>query len=285
MEIVLPKICHLNYCFLGFSSNRFGRTLCLAQTFVDHRVLLHKFFDEQVDPNQNKLFSACYAYLQSTWFNLCCEVASRLNVLAVIPLKSALGIDEFKNVESEARSWSGMKIFFTDLLTQLSSSSVKTAAMSGSELLEAEVCRKAKDSLRNQLDYMKYFREDTEDESMSEDTLKKLDQAPLTNSGCESNFAQFDLECKRGSGQNTLNTMSNRNMIKTNQYFSTEEWIKLAPELKSKAWKDARSGEQALVVKNMKKQFLDKVQASELLANKERIKKKTRKNEEVFEAP
>ena len=35
--------------------------------------------------------------------------------------------------------------------------------------------------------------------------------------------------------------------------------------------------EQALVVKDMKKQFLDKVKASELLANKERIKKKLEK--------
>ena len=164
-----------------------------------------------------------------------------------------------------------MKIFFTDLLVKLSACSVKTLVMSGSGLLEAEVCSKVKDSLKKQLDYMKYYREDTADDDLSEETLSKLDQAPLTNSGCESNFAQFDLECKRGSGQTTLNTMSNRNMIKTNQYFSTEEWVKLAPELKRKAWKDARSGEQALVVKDMKKQFLDKVKASERLANKERI--------------
>ena len=52
--------------FLGFSSNRFGRTLSLAEAFIEHRILIQKFYDEQVDQHQNKLFSACYAYLQSS---------------------------------------------------------------------------------------------------------------------------------------------------------------------------------------------------------------------------
>ena len=102
-----------------------------------------------------------------------------------------------------------------------------------------------------------------------------MDQAPLTNSGCESNFAQLDLECRRGSGQTTPHTMSNRHMIKTNQYFDTEEWKKLAPELKAKAWKDARCGEQAKIVKIMQKEFMDKVKASDALVTQEKINKKT----------
>ena len=64
--------------------------------------------------------------------------------------------------------------FFTDLLVKLSASSVKTLVISGSGLLEAEVCRKVKDSLKKQLDYMKYYREETEDDDLSEETLKNL---------------------------------------------------------------------------------------------------------------
>ena len=67
-------------------------------------------------------------------------------------------------------------------------------------------------------------------------------------------------------------------MVKINRYFESEDWKKMAPELKNKAWKEARSGEQAKIVKDMKKDFLDKVKASESLANQERIKKKQRKN-------
>ena len=264
--------------FLGFSSNRFGRIFSLAQTFVEHRTMIQKFFDEQVDQHQNKLFTACYAYLQSRWFNLCCEIGSRVNLLTVLPIKSALGIDDFRNTKSEARSWSGLRVFFPDLLSQLSSAATKSSALSGSELLEAEVCSKVQSALKNQLEYMKFYREEVEDDKLSDEILVKMDQAPLTNSGCESNFAQLDLECKRGSGQTTLQTMSNRHMVMINRYFESEHWKKMAPELKNKAWKEARSGEQAKIVKDMKKDFLDKVKASESLANQERIKKKQRKN-------
>ena len=247
--------------FLGFSSNRFGRTFSLAQTFIDHRDLIQKFFDEQVDQHQNKLFTACYAYLQSRWFNLCCEIGAKVNTMTVLPMKSALGIDDYRNSKSEARSWSGLKGFFSDLLGKLSSAAVKTSDMSGPELLEAEVCSKVWSSLKHQLDYMKFYREDSIE--ISDETLKKMDRAPLTNSGCESNFAQLDLECKRGSGQTTLQTMSNRHLVKTNRYFDSPDWEKMAPELKGKAWKEARSGEHAVIVRNMQKQFLDKVKASE----------------------
>ena len=208
--------------FLGFSSNRFGRTLSLAEAFIEHRILIQKFYDEQVDQHQNKLFSACYAYLQSSWFNLCCEIGARLNGLSVLPIKAALGIDESKKVRSEARSWTGMREFFSKLLKDLSSHACKTPAMSGSELLEVEVCDKVHSALQYQLNYMKFYKE-SEFEELPESIIQKIDQAPLTNSGCESNFAQLHLECKRGSGQTTLQTMSNRVMVKTNQYFNSEE--------------------------------------------------------------
>ena len=76
--------------------------------------------------------------------------------------------------------------------------------------------------------------------------------------------------------------MSNRHLIKTNQYFDTDEWKKLAPELKAKAWKDARCGEQAKIVKSMQKEFMDKVRSSGALATQEKIRKKSRKNEKCM---
>ena len=107
--------------FLGFSLNRFGRTLSLAATFLEHRDMISKFYEEQVDQNQNKLFLACHAYLHSTWFNLCCEIAAKVNTVTVIPIKEALGIDDYKKSKSDLRSWSGMKQCFTDLLSDMTS--------------------------------------------------------------------------------------------------------------------------------------------------------------------
>ena len=75
----------------------------------------------------------------------------------------------------------------------------------------------------------------------------------MTNSGCESNFAQLDLECRRGGGQTTLQTMYNRHIV----FFNTEKWKQMKTDVKNKAWKKARSGEQANVVKSMQKEFLE----------------------------
>ena len=150
-----------------------------------------------------------------------------MNQLAVLPIKSALGIDESKKVKSESRLWTGMKGFFNKLPKDLSSSANKTPAMCGSQLLEAKVCDKVHFALKHQLDYMKYYNESDFDKIL-DSIAKKNAQATLTNSGCESNFAQLDLECKRGSGQTTLQTMTNRVMVKTNKHFNSEEWKMLA---------------------------------------------------------
>ena len=147
-----------------------------------------------------------------------------------------------------------MKECFTDILNNLSISSAHNKDMSGMQHLEAEVCYKVNTSLRAQLDYMKFFQTNP-DEEVDEQTVKKMELAPLTNSGCESNFSQLDLECRRGSGQTTLQTMSNRHMVKTNQFFDSEQWKQLAPELKAKSWKEARSGEQAKIVKGLQEEF------------------------------
>ena len=53
-------------------------------------------------------------------------------------------------------------------------------------------------------------------------------------------------------------------------------------ELKNKAWNDARSSEQAKIVRAMQKQFLDKVKASEAVANQEKINKKIKKTEKCL---
>ena len=54
---------------------------------------------------------------------------------------------------------------------------------------------------------------------------------------------------QKGWGATTLQIMSNRHMVKSNKFFNTEEWKQMETEVKNKAWKIARSGEQAKVVK------------------------------------
>ena len=122
---------------------------------------------------------------------------------------------------------------------------------------------------------MKFFSED----SIPEEIQAKIDLAPLTNSGSESNFSQLDLECRRGSGQTKLETMSNRHMVKGNKYFESDHWKEMSPELKEKEWNYARGSPQAKIVRDMKNEFLAKVKAAEKMIISEKIKKKQRKNE------
>ena len=81
--------------------------------------------------------------------------------------------------------------------------------------------------------------------------MTRLIRPPFTNSGAESNFAQLDLECRRGSGQTKLKTMSDRHVVKSNKYFESDQWKKLSPELKQKEWDFARNSEKAKIVKDM----------------------------------
>ena len=268
----------LKHGFQKFSSNRFGRLLSLAEIFVENKPMIVKFYEEQVDQHANKLFLACYSYLNSSWFNLCCEIGSGFYKSTILPIKAALGIDEFRSQSSEYRSWKGMKRFYSELLDELSIAKVKTHKMTGSELLKASVAENILNGLKHQLDYMKFFK----DESVPQKILDKIDESPLTNSGCESNFAHLDLECRRGSGQTKLQTMSDRHIVKGNNYFDTDEWKSMCPELKAKEWKYARSSREAKIVQNMKQEFIEKVKSAESLANKEKIRKKQLKNEKCL---
>ena len=96
---------------------------------------------------------------------------------------------------------------------------------------------------------MKFFSED----SIPEEIQAKIDLAPLTNSGSESNFSQLDLECRRGSGQTKLETMSNRHMVKGNKYFESDHWKEMSPELKEKEWNYARKAEKMIISEKIKK--------------------------------
>ena len=267
--------------FQKFSSNRFGRMLSLSETFEANKTTIRKFYDDQVDEHANKLVLACFAYLNSEWFQLCCKIATNINELVVLPMKEALGMDEGRSSKSDSRSWTGLKVLFKSLLDNLSSRAVKKPGMTGFELLECQAALKISTAMTKQLSYMDFYKDEME---LPQKVLDKIDEAPLTNSGAESNFAQLDLECRRGSGQTKLKTMSDRHVVKSNKYFESDQWKNLSPELKQKEWNFARNSEKAKIVKEMQRDFFAKVAAADKIANKEKVLKKQKKNIKMLEA-
>ena len=79
--------------------------------------------------------------------------------------------------------------------------------------------------------------------------------------------------------------MSDRPMVKGNKYFETEQWKLLSSELKRKEWKTARSSKEAKIVRDMKKEFMEKVKAAENLASKEKDQKKAKEDREMLQTP
>ena len=70
--------------------------------------------------------------------------------------------------------------------------------------------------------------------------------------------------------------------MKTNKFFSSKDWETMEAHLKRKAWKEARSGSKARIVRDLQREFMEKVKASEAVANQEKIRRKLRKNEKCM---
>ena len=87
--------------------------------FVNHKLTIDSFFEYQVDICTNKLVVAVHTYYNSTWFFLCCKVASIFYKKVTIPISRVLGIDEHKDTSVSHRSWGGERQEFNTIIQNL----------------------------------------------------------------------------------------------------------------------------------------------------------------------
>ena len=109
-----------------------------------------------------------------------------------------------------------------------------------------------------------------------EDIQSKMKRAPLTNSGCESEFVFLDNVCKTTSGNTKLSTLSNRHIIIRHKLFSHDKWKNLETIEKKKKWKWEKSIREAKRADRILKDFLSKVKSAEKasVVEKQNSKKK-----------
>ncbi|KAK6195771.1 hypothetical protein SNE40_001128 [Patella caerulea] len=167
--------------FTGFDSNRFGRIVGLAREFLKNRDALMAFFDAVVDENSNKLVLAVHTFISNPWFICCNEVYSLIGEILIYPLMDLLGIDGRGG--DRKRNWENVKEFVDAKLPELEKLRNNFANTILEEVLIA---------LRRQLSSMDYFGSSTE---CSLD-IDKIQRAPLTNLGCESEFAKLNNRIK-----------------------------------------------------------------------------------------
>ena len=256
---------------LGFNTNRFGRLAELSTLFLEHLPLIIEFFDHAIDENQNKLYLACYCYMKSNWFKICCQVVSELDEVLVQPLKLALGIDEYKKVRSEHRSWYGLKEVIPELLMKLEN----VQSVTGAEKMRNKVFSEVKVAVERHFSTVKFY---SDPQTMSQEKLMKIGYAPLTNSGGESNFGDLTYDVTRSAGSDTnMHTFSNKNMIRRNKLFESQKWKELSAKQRKARWKWARSSQQAKKVREIGKTYYESVKVAKQLCSSEKENKKKAK--------
>lgn len=265
--------------FNGFQSNRFGRIAEIAKQFLNMRENILKFFDAVVDENANKLVLAVSTYVQSEWFLTCSRVYEKVGDAAIFPFMDLLGIDEAKKNKRADRNWEGIRQFFTDKLTELEviRDECNKNDQGETKLLGA-VVEEVIISLRRQLSATSFFNSVPGCQSKYEEQpdLEKLKKAPLTNLGCEGQFAKFDNRVKVGGGSSSVETLSKKNIVSTNSLLTDDSFTFLSESERREQWKWARNSDETEEARIKHKAFLSNVQAaSELsLRKKEDLKRK-----------
>ena len=202
-------------------------------------------------------------------------MAAEIDNFLTQPMKAALGIDQNKQVRSEYRSWSGLKALFSEKLEHLETLSKKKHGMSNKEFLLASVASNIKVAIQRQLEYVDYYTQEDDVQSVSQ----KLKYAPLTNSGCESQFADLDNSVKKFGGTATVSTLSDKHVIRKNKMFESEEWKTMNLQERKKKFAWARGSPQAKKVLSMQKEWIEKVADAKCLALAGKESKKKKRNE------
>ena len=255
--------------FHGFVSNRFGRIAEIAKEFNQRRDTILNFFNDYINVNSNKLILAVSTYVESEWFLLCSRVYERLGNDFIFPLMDILGIDKAKRVKRTDRSWDGLKQFFTHKLTELKKKRDECNTNDEEDLLYKSVLAEVVDTVERQLAEMQFF---TDPQYENE----KIKYAPLTNSGCESEFAKLDNRLKIAGGTTSVNTLSMKNIVSTNSLLTEPNFVEMPVEDKKMCWKWGRSSDEVKKVKILQKQFLETIKTNKLLSleKKKQIKMK-----------
>ena len=197
-----------------------------------------------------------------------------------------LGIDDKdeKDLYRGKRNWGGVKDFFARKLPELAEIRDNSRNGSGKERLLAAVVDEVIDSLHRQLSEMKLFSEipvvpnaeGTED--MPSPNYSKMELAPVTNLGCESELARLDNRIKVSGGTESVMSMSRKNIIATNGLLVDSAFMEMTREETKERFKWARKSEQTLAVRKLEKDFILTVRASKGLVLRKREDLKKKKN-------
>ena len=249
--------------FHGFTANRFGRIAEIAQEFLARKDSIIQFFEECVNENSNKLVLAVSTYIQNEWFHICSRVYERIGLYLIFPLMELLGIDKSSKIRREDRNWAGVREFFKKKIPELEEIRDKGIGGSGEDELMSEVLEEVLDTLHRQLKEVSYF---SQEESITEEAEEKMKYVPLSNLGCEGEFAKLDNRLKVSGGTVPVETLSRKNVIATNAFLVDSSFAELSADERKQQWKWARTSESVKEVRKLQKDILQTLDTNKRLA-------------------
>jgi len=145
--------------------------------------------------------------------------------------------------------------------------------------MHAKVYSEVVTSITRQLSCMPYFDEGVEDDDYEERNMveEQMRWAPLTNLGCESKMAWLDNRIKVSGGSTSVQTLSEKSIVKHNEYFSNPDFDGLSSQSKLALWRFGRSGDTAKAVRSMYNDWHNQVCQAKVLAEDQRKTMKRRK--------
>ena len=258
--------------FKGFKANRLGRIAQIANQFLKMKDQVLQFVDSVVDINSNKLVLAVSVYIQSDWFSLCCELYRKIADLVIFLLMDLPGIDERGKNLKNVRDWYGVRDFFKLKLPEIDDLYEQLKSGNGKDRLYSAMLKETSETLRGQMSAMPFFYDNLEHDEAQNDELpdpNKLTYAPLTNLGCESEFAWFDNRVKISGGTESVQSISSKRVICTNALLVDSSFDNSSDKERLDSWRWARTSEES-------SDFLATVKMSKklVLAKKEDLKRK-----------
>ena len=108
---------------------------------------------------------------------------------------------------------------------------------------------------------MEFFKNSDEAGPANSD-VSKLEYAPLTNLGCEYEFAKLDVRIAASGGSITVQTHSRKNIVTTNRLLTDPSFSELGSTEKQQKWKRARTSENVAGVNATEANYLKTVKMS-----------------------
>lgn len=149
--------------------------------------------------------------------------------------------------------------------------------ISGEELLKSKCAIQVKEGIQRQMSRVDFFKDETENDN-------KINKAPITNLGPESNFGSVDGDLKRSGNSTKLATVSEKHIIEKNKLHMKEQWTTLSEAEKVENWKWARKSSEVKAVKTKENELKEFLKSVADLATENKKKNKLRQNEKLMTA-